>query len=134
MKTKRSGFTLVELLVLLAIIAILIALIAPVFHNVSNPSTVRTGNFQCVKTYVLNVGKSTHYKRVDLRPQNGKTVITVNCEDSWNNNISDSTTMFAQFEQGRWYNVTTIGEHTEGFSEDNFPLVKSVTEISDPNQ
>lgn len=146
---KRQGFTLIELLVILAILAIVVSLIAGVsggfrpkdpvtgksYYDVTNTKTYR-----CVKTYTMTSGGSddssaSTSKRVDLKEiQNNEEVGIVQTfvvDDDYWADVSNSATLYGQFENGKFYSVTTIGFRTEGWH-GFFPLVKSVSEL--PNQ
>jgi len=128
--TVRKGFTLIELLVLLAILAILFSLI---FGSVGGCNSgyykeKNSGVFQCVKTYTLPVGKSSSTKRVDLRSENGS-IETMCVDDDSVIGLYNSTAIYAQFEQGKWFNVTYVGIRREGHFE-LFPVVTSASPIS----
>ena len=139
----RKGFTLIEMLVVVAIIAILVALVAGGIGGcgVKSPSgesyydMKTTGVFQCVKTYTYTSGgggktSAVTSKRVDLRPLEGGDVITVACDDDWSADIRNSATLYAQFEEKNWYEITYIGFRDEYYS--YFPLVKSVRKVDAP--
>lgn len=127
---RRSGATLIEVLVIVAIIAILIGLVFSVggCGNDYSKSSEKTGTYICVKTYTVNVSENKSSKRVDLRPVNGGNVETFECDDSWRAGVSNSATLYAQFEAGRTYTVTSRGVRTEGWWA-TFPLVVSVSEV-----
>ena len=122
---KRRGFTLIELIVVIAIIAVLAALLLPLIMSQYNSGSKKTAAYKCVKTYV-----TADQKRVDLKPQMGGATETFRCDDYFG--IRNSTTMYAQFEAGKWYSVSTVGERDEFWS--RFPYVTSVSEIPDPTQ
>lgn len=144
---KRQGFTIIELLVVLAIVAIMVALIVGglglVFHK--DPVTgkkyfdlTNTKVYRCVKTYTVTSGdddSTSTSKRVDLKEiQNGTEVgivQTFSVDDNYWADVSNSATLFGQFESGKYYSVTTIGYRKEGYG-GFFPLVQSVLETSDP--
>jgi competence protein ComGC len=126
---RRKGITLIEVLTIVAVIAILLALLCTaVGRNDYGKDSEKTGTFICVKTYTVNVSEDQSSKRVDLRPVDGGGNVTFECNDSWRAGISNSATIYAQFEAGHTYKVTTRGHRTEGWWA-TFPLVISVTEI-----
>lgn len=136
---RRQAFTLVELLVVIAILAILVVIICGGMGlflakdpstGKSYYSTTGTGVFQCVKTYTVVDGENSTSKRVDLRPQ-GESVETMTCDDDFRGGIYNSASIYAQFEDGKWYNVSYIGFRKEGWYS-FFPLVTSVTTAEDP--
>lgn len=135
---KRSAFTLVELLIVVAIVGVLLMLIVPLVGGIRGCtggyySKEETANYRCVKTYTVQVGEDTSSKRVDLEPENGGAIITMACDDDFAAGISNSATLYAQFEADRWYRVHSIGYRQEGWYA-LFPVVKSVTKIANPKQ
>jgi prepilin-type N-terminal cleavage/methylation domain-containing protein len=137
---RRQAFTLVELLIVVAILVILVVMIAggvglffakdPATGK-SYYNTTGTGVYQCVKTYTVADGESTTSKRVDLRSSDGGSVETMACDDDFRGGIHNSASTYAQFEDGRWYNVSYIGFRKEGWHS-FFPLVTSVSTADDP--
>ena len=137
---SRKGVTLVELLIAVLIIVILGAMIVGAVGGcrAKGPTgqsfydTETTSVFRCVKTYTSVSGggetSTTTSKRVDLKPEGGGPTITICCDDDWQAGIDNSATLFAQFEQGGWYEIEYIGFRKEGYYS-YFPLVKSVREV-----
>jgi len=140
---KKNGFTLVELLVVIAILAILVIMAIGVCGGLiggcaKDPTTgngyydtENTVVFRCVKTYTVADGESTTSKRVDLKREGGGGVETMTCDDNFMAGISNSATVYAQFEPDKWYEVTYIGFRKEGYYS-YFPMVKATREIDDP--
>ncbi len=134
---SRKGFTVTELLVVVAIIVILGALLMGGVQGCANNSPELTGVYQCVKTYTITSGggdSTSTSKRVDVRPMDGGMATTFLCNDSWTNDIQNSATMYAQFEPGKWYQITTLGIRKEGIWNPLFPKIKAVVEIPDPRK
>lgn len=127
---RRSGITLIEVLVIVAIIAILLGLCLAAGGGCQSYSkdTQKTSTYVCVKTYTVVVAENKSSKRVDLRPIEGGSVETFECDDSWIAGVSNSATLYAQFEAGKTYTVTTVGRRREGVFA-LFPLVTAVTEL-----
>lgn len=132
----RKGFTLIELLVCIAIVAILAFMVVGGIKGCSSSgptgqsyyNTTQSNTFVCVKTYTVSDGEDSSSKRVDLRPKEGGTVVTMECDDSFRAGISNSATLYAQFEPGKEYEVGYIGFRKEGWM-GYFPIVKSVKEV-----
>ena len=133
----KKGFTLVELLVVIAILGILAALLLPMVGGCGAMkgyySQHNTGVYRCVKTYTVPIGEGDFSKRVDLEPQSGGPVETMTCDDDFPAGISNSATIYGQFEAGNWYSVESIGYRQEGWIS-YFPLVKTVNKVPDPTQ
>lgn len=131
---RRSGMTLIEVLVIVAILAILVALCFAAGGGCQSYSkdTQKTGTYVCVKTYTVASGESSTSKRVDLRPIEGGNAVTFECDDSWRADVYNSATLYAQFEAGKTYTVTTVGRRREGHFA-LFPLVTSVSELKLPD-
>ena len=131
-KRDRNGLTLIELLILVAIVAVLVGLVLNSgVVGTSYYKQTQSGTYECVKTYTYTGGSSdsqTTQKRVDLRPVGGGPVETVICDDSVWAGVSNSATLFAQFEAGKTYDVTTVGYRREGFWS-AFPTVTSVRQV-----
>ena len=131
----KKAFTLVELLVVIAITCVLGSLLVGMVGGcASGPTgqsyhkTDRVDTFTCVKTYTVADGESSTSKRVDLRPIDGGTVVTMTCDDSFRAGISNSATLYAQFQPDKVYKVNYIGFRKEGYF-GYFPLIKSVVEV-----
>lgn len=95
------------------------------FHQYSG-----NGVYECVKVYTyqqVNGDSFITHKRVDLRPKNGGSVETFNCDDSIVMGIYNSATLYAQFQPGRYYKVEYTGYRREGL----FPLFPSITSVED---
>lgn len=138
----RKGFTLVELLIVLMIFAIFVLIVAGLIYSISGSvgyhAVGDTGIYRCVKTYTSQSGDREQIvtnKRVDLKEiQDGNeigSVQTFNCDDNFFAGVRNSGTLYAQFEPGKFYKVTSVGYRREGWYS-LFPLVKSVEEIPDP--
>jgi prepilin-type N-terminal cleavage/methylation domain-containing protein len=132
----RSAFTIVELLVVLSVIAIMIALIYSAIRDNSGSTQqnqnqiTNVGIYQCVKTYIV-VERSDSSKRIDLRSKNGS-IDTMKCDDNpWTNQL-DSDSVFAQFENGKWFSVKSTGVRTKGRNPD-FPNVIEVEPVEEIN-
>jgi len=137
----KRGFTLIELLVVITIIAILVSILVSTLQGcVGDPITgknfysiEKTEIFRCVKTYtsVSGSGESAAKtsKRVDLKPASGGMVITMECNDDFWAGVNNSATVFAQFENGRWYEVDYVGFRRESSWRSRFPLIKSAYEV-----
>lgn len=133
---RTKGYTLVELLIAIAMGAILLSVGCQMigFGVGGYYSTAHADKYRCVKTYTYvngGEGETVTSKRVDLRPLAGGPVLTFECNDSYRAGVYNSATLFAQFEAGKNYEVSTIGTRREGIMFSWFPLIKSVTEISD---
>ena len=137
---KRNAFTLIELLVCVGIITILgLAIVGGVKGcggtgptGKSYYKTQTTAVFRCVDSYTAVSDESTS-KRVVLKPADGGENQTMTCDDDFRAGISNSATIYAQFEKDKWYSVTYIGFRKEGWYS-YFPLVKSVEGVPDPTQ
>lgn len=131
----RKGFTLIELIVVLAILAILAALIFGGSGGCSSGyyKQKTIGVYQCVKTYTVNNTETQTHKRVDLRPQNGGAVETFVCDDDVWAGVTNSATLYAQFEPGKWYSVSSVGYRQEGLAA-IFPQITSVSQAQDPTK
>ena len=150
---KRNGFTLIELLVVLAICAILLCLLIggiggckggmgyndPVTgKGYYDDSLKMTNVYRCVKTYEVAAGESSTSKRVDMFKvdENGNdvgTALTFTCDDDFWASISNSGTLYAQFESGQFYSVSTIGFRSESLRFPRFPNVVSVSKVPKPS-
>ena len=128
----RKAFTLVELLVMLAIIGIVAALVLGLVNGWGHYDTKTQGIYRCVKTYVLNTGVNQSSKRVDLQPQNNGPVQVFRVDNDWKADVSNSATLYAQFEVNKWYSVSSVGHLDESVG--LFPLVTSVHEVPDPTK
>lgn len=135
----RRGFTVVELIIVVFIVAILALLIfggvggcsatGKSFYNVKD-----SGDYEVIKTYTFVENDQTS-KRVDLRPVDGKgrpwgPAITVVCDDDWMAGVSNSATLYSQFQAGKIYKVSTVGFRREGWYA-CFPIVVSVVLMDD---
>ena len=138
----RRGFTLIELILVIFIIVVMILVCAGIFgggcriFDAKDPVTgtgyydlQNTGVFQCVKSY--ETGGDSSSKRVDLKPAEGGNNVTMCCDDSWRAGVNNSASIYAQFENEKWYSVTYIGFRREGWNS-RFPLVVSVAVAEDP--
>ena len=128
----RRAFTLVELLVIIAIIGILAVMICGGVGGCNSGyyKQSQTGVYQCVKTYTVAAGKNKSTKRVDLRSANGSIETMCVDDDAWAGQYN-SATIYAQFEQGKWFSVSSIGFRREGVFA-LFPLVTSASQVPDP--
>lgn len=134
----RKGFTLIELLVVFCIIGVFVALIFGAVGGCRSGgyySTEQTGVFQCVKTYTYTTGGEgvDTSKRVDMRPEGGGSVETFVCDDDMIIGVYNSARLYAQFEAGKWYRVTTVGTRREGWYS-YYPTVTAVVETPDPTK
>ena len=131
----RKGFTLIELVVVLAIILILAALMFGGSGGCASGyyKQKSTGVYQCVKTYTVNKSETQTHKRVDLRSQNGGAVETFVCDDDVWAGVTNSATLYAQFEPGKWYSVSSVGYRQEGIYA-LFPQIVSVSSAQDPTK
>lgn len=128
----RKAFTLVELLIVIAIVGVVLGLIVGAMGGCNGAayySQSDSGTYQCVKTYTVNT-ESSSSKRVDLRPAGGGPVQTVVCDDNLILGVRNSAELYAQFESGRWYSVSTTGTRNTFWS--HFPTVTAVSEIQPP--
>lgn len=121
----KKAFTIVELLVCVIIALIAIAIIASGLRGCRYYKQSQNGNYQCIKTYVL---KNT--KRVDLKSENGM-ITTMQVDDNAIAGVYNSDTIYAQFQNEKWYNISSVGYREEGI-DPKFPLIISAMEISDP--
>ena len=133
---KRKAVTIIEVVVCIAILLIFCSLVFGRAGCTGYYEKTGTGVYQCVKTYTVvdGGGDSTKtHKRVDLRPQNGGLVETMNVDDDFMMGQYNSATIYAQLEQGKWYSVDYTGYRREGvFS--FFPNVTKVTPVPDPQR
>ena len=127
----RKAFTLAELVIAVVITGILVVLVLGSTGGFNNYSQTSTGDYTVVKTYTVtyNVGdnNTATSKRVDLRPESGQ-VETVRCDDNLYLGIRNSATLYAQFEPGKKYHVSTAGVRNEFWS--MFPYVTNVVDMS----
>lgn len=133
---SRKGFTLAELMVVLVIVLIFGMLIFGRGGCTGYYKQTQTGIYKCVKTYTVTTGGSdstSTSKRVDLRPQSGGQVETMRVDDDIFVGQYNSATIYAQFEPGKWYSVTSTGFRQEGMIH-FFPLVTNVSPVPDPTQ
>lgn len=131
-RRNRNGLTLIELIVVVAILAILCGVLFVGLGGTNYYRQANSGTYECVKTYTYTSGSSdsaSTQKRVDLRPVGGGPVETVICDDSVWAGVSNSATLYAQFEAGKTYDVTTVGYRREGFVS-VFPTVTSVRQVA----
>ncbi len=61
--TKRSGFTLVELMVVVSIIALLVGLILPAVQSARNSAMVNESKVNCREIHRLNKTYENDYKK-----------------------------------------------------------------------
>ena len=129
---KRKGkFTLIELLIVVSILVILGSLIGVGWNGFTGYyNQTQNGKFHCVKTYTVTKGGDSPHteKRVDLRPLEGGSVETFICADNWRLGVSNSATIYGQFEPGRAYYVRSVGFRREGWYA-AFPTVVEVKDI-----
>lgn len=129
---NRKGFTVIELVVVVMIVLILAMMIVGKSGCTGYYSQTQTGVYQCVKTYTtMSEGESS--KRVDLRPSGGGMVQTMRVDDDVIMGQYNSATIYAQFEQGKWYNITATGFRQEGMMS-LFPNITDAQPTTDPTR
>lgn len=123
---KSSQFLLTGFIIIFFLLISFNVFSLILFHQYSGNSV-----YECVKVYTyqqVNGDNFITHKRVDLRPKNGGSVETFNCDDSIVVGIYNSATFYAQFQPGRYYQVEYIGYRREGLFP-MFPMISSVKEV-----
>lgn len=125
----RKGITLVEFIFAVLIILCMALTIFGVVGG-CNPSEKSRSN----GTIILKgkcTGKYTQLmsKKVELQLENGE-VLTISCDDDYFRGITNSKSLYATFEQDKWFEVTAVGKK-EGLV---LPKCKQVKSISETNK
>lgn len=135
---QRLGFTVVELLICIAIFAAFVAIVcgsvggcSPTGKSWGNNVEKFTARCTDKYTYANGTADAPHTsKRVDLRLKDGG-VLTITCDDDYFRGISNSATLYSEFEENKWYEITTIGWRREGWM-NTFPNCKQVRSVPEP--
>ena len=108
---KRSGFTLIELIVLLAIIAVFLALIAPSFGRTRYYSIKTTVKAKVIRKY--EIPHPRNFMRVDYQDATSSAIKTVIVEnDTWLG-FYRGDTLYANLEIDKWYELSLVGFRDE---------------------
>lgn len=123
---KRSGITLIELLVILVIIAMFIALIAPAIGGTKYYQTKTTVKAKVLRKY--EVPQPKNFMRVDYQDTTSSVIQTVIVENDTRLGFYSGDTLYANLEIGKWYELSLVGYRDEYW--EYFPKIIGSTPLS----
>jgi prepilin-type N-terminal cleavage/methylation domain-containing protein len=136
--SRRSGFTLIEVIIAIAIVGVFCALLIPAIQEARNMATAKAGSgvttyvAEVVRKYevVANDGRQSYtIFRVDVRQQNSENIDPLRNVNSDQFSKQNSDQLHANLEEHNWYQFS-VTQPMMGSNQ--LPNVLSAVKVTNP--